>query len=83
MLTDLNAGALIVGDAGVGGSEINANGTVVHFSCHDCVCGGGMWEDGGMGGVWVRCSSRAHTKSVSQICPGVAVAGVALDFSSH
>ena len=36
MLTDLNVGSLVVGDAGVGGSEIDANGTVVYCVAHDC-----------------------------------------------
>lgn len=37
---DLNTGALIIGDTRVGGSEIDANGTVVYFVRHIDVCCG-------------------------------------------
>ena len=43
-LTDFDIGALIVGNARVGGTEIDTNGTVVYFVRHDefMVWGGDM-----------------------------------------
>lgn len=56
--TDFNASALVVGDTRVGGSKIDADGTIVHFVGHD-VCGGirGM-EDVSMENLALQTAQR-------------------------